>query len=54
VTARQLQRTGEVVVLATERDRAPAVHALLRSGLASTLITHRAVAEALLAHQAGS
>jgi DNA-binding transcriptional regulator LsrR (DeoR family) len=52
VTARQLQRAGEVVVLATESDRAPAVLALLRSGLGHALITHRAVAEALLAEDA--
>jgi DNA-binding transcriptional regulator LsrR (DeoR family) len=49
VSARQLQRAGEVVVLATEAERAAAVGAIARSGLVHTLITHRAVAEALLA-----
>lgn len=49
VTAQQLQRTPKVVVLATEGERAAAVRSLVRSGLVHTLITHRAVAEGLLA-----
>lgn len=48
VTEAQLRTAGEIVVLATEEVRAPAVHALVRSGLGHTLITHRSFAERLL------
>lgn len=48
VTADQLRRTKDVVALATDVERVPAVVALARSGLVSTLITHRAVAQRVL------
>jgi DNA-binding transcriptional regulator LsrR (DeoR family) len=48
ITERQLRRCSDVIALATEPERAPAVRALARSGLISTLITHRAVAQTLL------
>lgn len=48
VTEAQLRRAGDVVALANEPDRAPAIRALTRSGMVSTLITHRAVAERIL------
>lgn len=48
-TAAQLRRTKDVVALATEVERVPAVIALARSGLVTTLITHRALAQAVLA-----
>jgi len=48
VTEAQLRRCDEVIALATEPERAPAVQALARSGMVSTLITHRAVAQQLL------
>jgi DNA-binding transcriptional regulator LsrR (DeoR family) len=49
ITERQLRRTPEVVALVCEPERGPAIRSLMRSGLVSTLITHRAVAERLLA-----
>lgn len=48
ITAGQLRRTDDVVALATDVERAPAVLALARSGIVSTLITHREVAEKVL------
>ncbi len=48
VTDRQLRRAGEVVALAYGEQKAPAVRAMLRGGLASTLVTHARLAEALL------
>lgn len=54
VTEAQLRRTDEVVALATDQGRTPALLALARSGLVDTLVTHRAVAEQLLIeHSAG-
>ena len=50
-TEAQLRRADDVVALANEPHRAPAVRALTRRGLVSTLITHRAVAERLLAER---
>lgn len=47
-THAQLRRAGDVVALATGAHRTAAVRALTRSGLVTTLITHRAVAERLL------
>jgi DNA-binding transcriptional regulator LsrR (DeoR family) len=47
-TEAQLRRAGDVVALATGAHRTAAVRALTRSGLVTTLITHRAVAERLL------
>jgi DNA-binding transcriptional regulator LsrR (DeoR family) len=47
-TEAQLRRAGDVVALATGAHRTTAVRALTRSGLVTTLITHRAVAERLL------
>ena len=47
-TETQLRRAGDVVALATGAHRIAAVRALARSGLVTTLITHRAVAERLL------
>ncbi|MDX6229054.1 MAG: hypothetical protein QOI76_2444 [Frankiales bacterium] len=49
VTEAQLRHAGEVVALATEVERIPAVYALTRSGLVTTLITHRQLAEHVLA-----
>lgn len=49
VTEAQLRRAGEVVALATEVERIPAIYALTRSGIVSTLVTHRQVAENMLA-----
>ena len=49
ITERQLRRTPDVIALVSEPERAPAIRSLMRSGLVSTLITHRAVAERLLA-----
>ncbi len=48
VTADQLRGTDDVVALATDPERVPAVLALARSGLISTLITHRAFAQEIL------
>jgi DNA-binding transcriptional regulator LsrR (DeoR family) len=53
VSEAQLRRTREVVVVATDEVRTPAVRALARSGMADTLITHRAVAEQLLLESPG-
>ena len=44
---------GSVSQLATEVERIPAVYALTRSGLVTTLITHRQIAEHMLADAAG-
>ena len=49
ITEPQLRKVPEVVALATEPDRVTAIRALTRSGLITTLVTHRAVAEAVLA-----
>lgn len=49
ITEPQLRKVGEVIALATEADRVPAIRAITRSGLVTTLVTHRAVAEAVLA-----
>lgn len=49
VSEQQLRRTGDVVALACDEGRAPAVRALAASGLVRTLVTHRALAELLLA-----
>jgi DNA-binding transcriptional regulator LsrR (DeoR family) len=48
VDERQLRKAGDVIALAIDLGRVPAVHALTRSGLIRTLITHRAVAEEIL------
>jgi DNA-binding transcriptional regulator LsrR (DeoR family) len=50
-TEAQLRRAGDVVALATEANRTPAVRAMTKRGLVSTLITHRGVAERLLAER---
>lgn len=54
VSADQLRRTRDVVALATDAERAPAAAALARSGLLTTLITHRELARELLADQDGN
>lgn len=51
VSEQQLRRTADVVALACDARRVPAVRALAASGLVRTLITHRALAESLLAEQ---
>jgi DNA-binding transcriptional regulator LsrR (DeoR family) len=48
VSAEQLRRTPEVIALAHDEERIPAVKALSRSGLVTTLITHRQLAEEAL------
>jgi DNA-binding transcriptional regulator LsrR (DeoR family) len=48
ITESQLRKVREVVALATEPERADAIRAIARSGLVTTLVTHRAVAERLL------
>lgn len=48
ISEAQLRAVPEVVGVATEPERAPAIRALARSGLIHTLVTHRAVAERLL------
>jgi DNA-binding transcriptional regulator LsrR (DeoR family) len=48
VNEQQLRKAGDVVALASDQGRARAVRALTRSGMISTLITHRALAEELL------
>ena len=48
VNERQLRKAGDVIALASDHGRAPAVRALTRSGLVNTLITHRALAEQVL------
>jgi len=52
VTESQLRRAGHVIALATEPERVPAIRALARSGIVTTLVTHRTVAERLLADAA--
>ena len=47
-TEAQLRRADDVIALVSEPHRTPAIRALTRSGIVSTLITHRAVAERLL------
>jgi DNA-binding transcriptional regulator LsrR (DeoR family) len=49
VSAEQLRRTPEVIALANNEDRIPAVKALSKSRIVTTLITHRQVAERVLA-----
>lgn len=49
ISLTQLRRAGDVVALATDAVRAPAVLAIARSGVVSTLITHRELAERVLA-----
>lgn len=49
VSEEQLRRTPEVVALATDDGRVPAVHSLTASGLVTTLITHRQLADRLIA-----
>jgi DNA-binding transcriptional regulator LsrR (DeoR family) len=49
VTERQLRRAGEVLALVSEPERVPAIQALASTGMVSTLVTHRAVAERLVA-----
>jgi DNA-binding transcriptional regulator LsrR (DeoR family) len=48
ITIEQLRRTADVVALATDIERVPAMVALARSGIVSTLITHREVAHSIL------
>jgi DNA-binding transcriptional regulator LsrR (DeoR family) len=48
ISESQLRRAADVVALASDEGRSEAVRALTRSGLVSTLITHRAIAEKLL------
>lgn len=48
ITVEQLRRTADVVALATDIERVPAMIALARSGIVSTLITHREVAHSIL------
>lgn len=50
-TEGQLRRAGDVVALATESNRTPAVRAMTKKGFVSTLITYRGVAERLLAER---
>jgi DNA-binding transcriptional regulator LsrR (DeoR family) len=50
-TEGQLRRAGDVVALAAEAHRVPAVRAMTKRGFVSTLITHRGVAERLLAER---
>ncbi|MEO8851659.1 MAG: sugar-binding domain-containing protein [Allobranchiibius sp.] len=49
VSEQQLRRTGDVLALACDEQRVPAVKALAATGLISTLVTHRALAERVLA-----
>ena len=53
ISEAQLRAVPEVLAVATEPERAPAIRALARSGLIDTLVTHRAVAERLLATGVG-
>ena len=48
VNERQLRAARDVVALASDQGRARAVRALTRSGLVTTLITHRALADQIL------
>ena len=50
-TESQLRNVDDVVALATEPERIEAIRAIARSRLITTLVTHRAVAEQLLADQ---
>jgi hypothetical protein len=47
--AAQLRRIPEVVAIAYGTRKAPAVHAALSGGLVGGLVTHRALAEVLVA-----
>lgn len=49
VSAEQLRQTPEVIALVNNEDRIPAVKALSKSRIVTTLITHRQVAEKVLA-----
>lgn len=49
VTEGQLRQTGHVIAVATEPERVNAIRSLSRSRLLTTLVTHRHVAERLLA-----
>lgn len=49
ISEAQLRRTADVIALASDEGRSDAVRALTRSGLVSTLITHRSLAEKILA-----
>ncbi|XAS77117.1 sugar-binding domain-containing protein [Dermatophilaceae bacterium Sec6.4] len=51
VSEKQLRRAGDVVALACDEQRVPAIKALAASGLVRTLITYRGLAEMLLAEQ---
>jgi DNA-binding transcriptional regulator LsrR (DeoR family) len=48
ISESQLRNVDDVIALATEPERAEAIRAIARSGLVTTLVTHRAVAERLL------
>lgn len=48
VTEAQLRRADDIVALVSEPHRAPAIRALTKRGLVTTLITQRAVAERLI------
>ena len=48
VNERQLRKARDVVALASDQGRARAVQALARTGLVTTLITHRALASEIL------
>ena len=49
VTEQQLRDTDQVLALAAGEDRAPAVRAVLRSGLLTGLVTHASLARRVLA-----
>lgn len=49
ISEAQLRRTADVIALASDEGRSDAVRALTRSGLVTTLITHRSFAEKILA-----
>lgn len=51
VSEAQLRRVGDVVALACDEERVPAIKALVASGLVRTLVTYRALAETILAEQ---
>jgi DNA-binding transcriptional regulator LsrR (DeoR family) len=51
-TEAQLRRASDIVALVSEPHRAPAIRALTRRRLVTTLITHRAVAQRLLSERA--
>lgn len=51
VSEQQLRRAGDVVALACDEQRVPAIKALAASGLVRTLVTYRALAETILAEQ---